>query len=86
MKVLGWKAVLVLVLSLALWSALYVAFPTAPPDPADSTVIVGVMLVLVLGTSSLVSWLRKDPAAAGTAAAEEAAAPAEATVQAEAAS
>ena len=63
MKVLGWKAALVLILSMGLWCVLYLAFPSAPPDPADSTVIVGIMLALVLGTSSLVSRLRKAPAA-----------------------
>lgn len=80
MKVLGWKAVLVLVLSMIVWWAMYSAFPSAPPDPADSTVIVGVMLVVVLGTSSLLKRLRNlraSPAAQPAAATDAAASVAE---------
>jgi hypothetical protein len=61
MKVLGWKAALVLVLSMLVWWAFYAAFPSAPPDAADTTVIVGVVLVVVLGTASLLARIRKRP-------------------------
>jgi hypothetical protein len=70
MKVLGWKAVLALILSTAAWWALYVTFPAAPPDAADTSVIVGFMLVVVLGTSSLIAKVRKSPAASPAADAE----------------
>jgi uncharacterized membrane-anchored protein len=78
MKDLGWKAVLVLVLSVAVWWALYSAFPSAPPDAADSMVIVGMMLLVVLGTSSLLSRLRRRPRGASASVPDTAAAPAEA--------
>ena len=70
MKVLGWKAVLVLVLSLACWCTLYVAFPTTPPDAAETSVIVGMVLALVLGTSSILARFSKEPATAATATAD----------------
>lgn len=69
MSVLGWKAALVLVLSMIVWYAFASAFPSAPPDTADTMVIVGVMLGLVMGTSSLLKRFRN--ARSGAAAAGE---------------
>ena len=65
MKDLGWKAVLVLALSMAAWWALDVAFPSAPPDGADTMVIVGFMLGVVLSTSAVLKRVRKRGASAG---------------------
>jgi hypothetical protein len=61
MKILGWKAALVLVLSMLVWWAFYAAFPSAPPDASDTMVIVGVVLVVVLGTASLLARIRTRP-------------------------
>lgn len=53
--------VTVLLLSLVMWGALTLAYPEAPPDTADTAILVGIAILLTTATRSTASLLRGKP-------------------------
>jgi hypothetical protein len=51
----------VLVLSLAMWVALYLVYPDVPPDARDTAVIVGIAILMVAAARAVTALFRRKP-------------------------
>jgi hypothetical protein len=57
MKIAGAVLIWVVLLASVAWVAIWLAFPSVPPDAGDTAVIVAISLVLVLAIRRLIRHL-----------------------------